>query len=48
MYGWIGQVLHIDLTKGSVSIEPLDKNLAHRFSGMKSRMSLTTACLLMQ
>ncbi len=33
MYGWIGQVLHIDLTKGSVNIEPLDKNLAHSFIG---------------
>jgi len=33
MYGWIGQVLHIDLTKGSVNIEPLDKNLAHNFIG---------------
>ncbi|MCX5896157.1 MAG: aldehyde ferredoxin oxidoreductase family protein [Proteobacteria bacterium] len=33
MYGWIGQVLRVDLTGGAISSEPLDTNLAHNFIG---------------
>src|SRR5512136_2116858 len=33
MYGWIGNILRINLTTGSVSKEPLEPQIAHRFLG---------------
>ncbi len=33
MYGWIGNILRINLTKGQISKEPLDSAAAHRFIG---------------
>ncbi|MEM2366988.1 MAG: aldehyde ferredoxin oxidoreductase N-terminal domain-containing protein, partial [Candidatus Bathyarchaeia archaeon] len=33
MYGWQGKILHIDLTKGKIWIEELDRKLAELFLG---------------
>jgi aldehyde:ferredoxin oxidoreductase len=33
MYGWMGHILRVDLTSGSVTREPLDESLAHDFIG---------------
>ena len=33
MYGWIGEILRVDLTSGKVSIEELDENFAKKFVG---------------
>jgi len=33
MYGWIGEILRVDLTSGKVSIEEVNKNFAKKFIG---------------
>lgn len=33
MYGWIGKILRVNLSEGSVKSEPLDENLRHKFIG---------------
>lgn len=33
MYGWIGQILRVNLSNGSVTKEPLDKDLSFKFIG---------------
>ena len=33
MYGWMGHILRVDLSSGSVKREPLDADLAHGFIG---------------
>ncbi|HHV78827.1 MAG TPA: aldehyde ferredoxin oxidoreductase family protein [Firmicutes bacterium] len=39
MFGWIGQVLRVDLTKGKISVEKLDSGLAEKFLGARGLAS---------
>ena len=41
MYGWMGKIIRIDLSAGSVDYEPLSEELCHDFvggRGINSRM----------
>jgi len=33
MYGWVGKILRVDLSKGRVSVEDLDHQAAHEYIG---------------
>ena len=33
MYGWMGTILKVDLSTGSVTYEPLSEELRHNFVG---------------
>ena len=37
MYGWMGKILWVDLTRGTLREEPLDLQVAKDFIGGRSR-----------